>query len=302
MPGEILITGSGALACLFAARLAAAGPCVTMLGTWPQGLQALRRFGVRLWTASGDCSYPVKATDDPAECRGAALALVLNKSWQTDRVAAQLRECLGATAIALTLQNGLGNLERLQKELGAERVALGSTTTGATLLEAGRVRPGGEGTITLIRRSGLATLCEMLRSAGFSLEGQDDPAALLWGKLVINAAINPLTALLRVPNGELLNRPDGRALLAALASETAAVARASGVRLPFEDPVAAAENVARRTAANHSSMFQDLQRGAPTEIDAICGAVVRAGLRTGTATPLNETMWRLVKASVDRDG
>jgi 2-dehydropantoate 2-reductase len=123
-----------------------------------------------------------------------------------------------------------------------------------------------------------------------------DPDGLLWGKLAINAAINPLTALLGVENGALLERPAARVLLRELACETAAVAAALGIRLPQADPAAAAESVAQKTAANRSSMLQDIERGAPTEIDAICGAIVRAGEQAGVPTPVNRTIWRLVKA------
>jgi 2-dehydropantoate 2-reductase len=94
----------------------------------------------------------------------------------------------------------------------------------------------------------------------------------------------------------LLNRSTARALLQATAREVAAVAVAQGIRLPYPDPVVAAENIARRTAENHSSMLQDVQRGVPTEIDAICGAVVQAGEQTGVPTPINRTLMQLVKA------
>ena len=110
-------------------------------------------------------------------------------------------------------------------------------------------------------------------------------------------AINPLTALLRVPNGALLERPAARGLMRALAEETAAVAAAKGIHVP--QPVGSAENVARRTATNHSSMYQDVQRGAPTEIDAICGAIVQIGEQLGVPVPVNRVMWKLVKASVE---
>jgi 2-dehydropantoate 2-reductase len=141
----------------------------------------------------------------------------------------------------------------------------------------------------------------MLRQAGFSVEDAPDPDELLWGKLVINAAINPLTALLGVPNGELLQRPTARALLASLAREAAAVAATQGLTLPYPDPIAAAQETARRTAANRSSMLQDVQRGAPTEIDAICGAILRAGEQYGVPTPTNRIVWQLVKALVAAD-
>ena len=123
---------------------------------------------------------------------------------------------------------------------------------------------------------------------------------LLWSKLVINAAINPLTALLRCPNGELMARPSARTLMGAAAREAADVAAALGRHLTYADPVAVAEEVARRTAVNHSSMFQDVQRGAPTEIDAICGAIVAAGEERGVPVPVNRTLWLLVKASIEK--
>ncbi len=303
MEDSLLIAGTGALACLFAARLAAAGVAVTLLGTWREGLEALRAHGVRLVGADGsEQGYPVRATDDPADCAGARLALVLVKSWQTERAARHLAGCLAADGLALTLQNGLGNRETLEEILGADRVALGVTTTGGTLVGPGRVRPGGEGPISLGAHPRLEPLADLLRRAGFEVEQVPAADALLWSKLVINAAINPLTALLRVPNGELLNRPSARLLMAAAASEAAAVAEALGLRLTFADPVAAAEAVARRTAINHSSMFQDVQRGAPTEIDAICGAIVRAGEQCGLSTPVNRTLWLLVKAMVQEGG
>ena len=294
---SLLIVGSGALACLFAARLAETGIQVTMLGTWTEGLQALRRHGVRLVDDDGtEQAHLVYAINKPDYCSDAQFALVLVKSWQTERAARHLTACLSSDGLALTLQNGYGNRETLAQHLGSQRVALGSTTTGATLVGPGRVHPGGEGIISLELHASLKPLREQFRNANFVVETAPDTNALIWGKLVISAAINPLAALLRVPNGELLHRPTARALLGAIAREAAAVVVANGTRLPYPDPVIAAETVARRTAPNRSSMLQDVLRGAPTEIDAICGAIVKTGESSGTPTPINRTLWRLVKA------
>jgi 2-dehydropantoate 2-reductase len=298
LPPSLLLVGTGALASLFGARLAAAGVHVTMLGSWPEGLAALREHGVRLVEADGvERAYSVRAVADPAECRSIPHALVLVKAWQTARVAQQLAACLPADGLALTLQNGWGNRETLEQALGPQRVALGITTLGATLLAPGVARAGGQGPVTLGSHPRIQPLANLLSAAGFDMRMAEDVAGLAWGKLVINAAINPLTALLRVPNGELLARPEARELLGLAAAEAAAVGRAQGLHLPFDDPVAAAEDVARRTAANHSSMFQDVQRGRPTEIDAICGAVVQAGQRIGIPIPVNRTLWLLVRAA-----
>jgi 2-dehydropantoate 2-reductase len=294
---NILIVGTGALATLFAARLTRAGNPVTMLGTWEEGLNALRKEGARLVDADGyEHQFEVQATDDPGECRRIQHALVLVKAWQTERAAGQLKECLAEDGLAVTLQNGLGNREALAHRLGSSRVALGVTTTGATLLGPGLVRAGGEGMISIERNQNLAPIEAALRTAGFNVSVVEDAQSLIWGKLVINAAINPLTALLRVPNGQLLERPSAREMLRTLAHETARVAAAEKIDLPFPDAGAAAEEVALRTAGNHSSMLQDVLRGAPTEIDAICGAVVKAGQRHNIETPANWACWKLVQA------
>lgn len=300
MNADILIVGTGALATLFAARLAQAERHVTMLGTWKDGLDALRKTGARMVDPNGkQHQFDVQVTNDPRECAGIEHALVLVKAWQTERVAHQLAECLPEDGVVVTLQNGLGNRETLAQSLGLDRVALGTTTTGATLLGPGLARAGGEGIISIERHQALGPIEEALKAAWFNVHIVEDAQSLVWGKLVINAAINPLTALLRVPNGQLLERPSARRMMGSLAHETAQVASAEKINLPFTDPIAAAEDVARKTGANHSSMFQDVMRGAPTEIDAICGAVVKAAQKHHIHTPANWACWNLVRALVN---
>lgn len=297
MTEEVLIVGTGALASLFAARVSTAGINVTMLGTWQEGLAALQSHGVRVRGESGESLVPVTAASAPDGLGPFQRALVLVKAWQTPRAAEQLKRVLAPEGLALTLQNGLGNLEILSSALGKERAALGTTTTGATLLGPGVVRPGGEGVITLGAHPRIEPTRRMLRKAGFAVEMSADIQAVLWGKLAVNAAINPLTALLGVPNGKLLESPSSRQLMALAVLEVARVAAALGITLPVEDPVGLAESVARKTAANHSSMLQDIRRGAPTEIDAICGAVVRAGEKTGLPTPVNQTLLLCIQSA-----
>jgi 2-dehydropantoate 2-reductase len=293
---RVLIIGVGAMGCLFAARLAAAGFEVAMLGNWPAALDAIRTYGVRLVELDGEeRAFPVELISDLG-CQPVKYALVLVKSWQTSRAARQLSPCLVSDGLAVTLQNGLGNREALMSVLGQPRVAQGVTTLAARLLEPGRVQVAGEGKITLEFNPALKTFSGLLRRAGFEVDEVQDVGALLWGKLVINAAINPLTALLGSPNGELLVREPAHTLMVAAAQETAAVAAANGIHLPYHDPVAAVEDVARRTAVNRSSMLQDIDRSAPTEIDSICGAVVQTGERLGLETPLNRAFWLLIKS------
>ncbi len=295
--GEVLIAGTGAMACLFAARLAARGRPVAMLGTWPEGLAALRAHGVRLVQPSGEIqAFPVRATAEPDECRGIRNAIVLVKSWQTSRAAGQLQACLPEDGLALSLQNGLGNLEALASALGTACAAAGTTTYAATLLEPGLVQALGEGEIVLAEQAAArqTELEGILTAAALTVRRVPDIRSLLWGKLVVNAAINPVTARLDILNGKVLEPPAWK-LARGLALETAAVAAAMGIRLPFADPVEQLRQVALKTAKNSSSMRQDVRRGAPTEIDAINGAVVRYGQEYGVPTPLNQEMWQAIK-------
>ncbi len=293
----ILVVGTGAMASLFAAQLSASGIKVRMLGTWLEGIDTLNQFGLRFIDEDGrESVYAVEAVNDPEMCLGSRFAIVLVKSYQTREVAFRLGECLAEDGLALTLQNGLNNHLILSEVLGKDRVASGVTTAGATLIAPGVVRMGGKGKISLGNQDKLEPLVELLKLAGFEIEIVEDTDSLVWGKLVINAAINPLTALLKVRNGELLDIPSAHRLMNLVAVEAAEVASTLDITLPFSDPIATVESVARRTASNYSSMYKDVSRGNQTEIDAINGAIVKVGETAGASVEYNRILWLLVKA------
>jgi 2-dehydropantoate 2-reductase len=296
---DLLIVGTGAMASLFAARLSQFRR-VTLLGTWEEGLAVINDQGIRVREIDGDESRAnVSVVRDPGELSAIHLALVFVKSWQTERAARNLARCLAEGGVALTLQNGFGNLEILQEILGEERAALGVTTTGATLLEPGVVRHGGDGPITLGPHERNQPFEILLAQAGFDVQREQDLNGLIWSKLAVNAAINPLTALLEVRNGQLLAHEATRELMRSAAQEVARLADVLGIHLATKDPAGFALQVAERTSANVSSMLQDIQRGAPTEIDAICGAIVRLAGEHDVDTPLNWALWNLVRAKAD---
>jgi 2-dehydropantoate 2-reductase len=298
---RVAILGTGALGCIFAARLAAHAEA-WMLGTWAEGVAAVQGRGVWVYEPDGALTRAdVQARADPAGVPRADFALVLVKSYQTARAATWAAEILALDGLAVTLQNGLDNGPRLAAAVGAGRTAVGITTTGATLLGPGEARLAAVQPTFVGRNRDTARRVDqfvsLLNAGGLEAYTTDAITGRLWGKAVANAAINPLTALWRVPNGELLASCERRALLAALASEAAAVARASGVALPFDDPIAYVEGVCRATAANRSSMLQDVAAGRPTEIDSINGILIAEGARLGVPTPVNEVVWRLVRGA-----
>ena len=123
----------------------------------------------------------------------------------------------------------------------------------------------------------------------------DEVEGELWAKVVVNAGINPVTAITGLPNGALLRFPFLTSLMMRACEEVVDVAKAAGVRLPDDDLFLRARRVAELTAANKSSMLQDVERARRTEIDAICGEVVRRGRAAAVDTPVNETLLALVK-------
>jgi 2-dehydropantoate 2-reductase len=142
----------------------------------------------------------------------------------------------------------------------------------------------------------LGGIVSYLRGAGFAVQLVEDARPYIWGKTAINAAINPLTALLGVPNGYLVEHPSVMMLMQATAREAQKVAEVSGVVLPYADAGLEAIKIARATRHNRSSMLQDIERGSQTEIDVICGAICLAGRKAGVETPYNQRLLLAVKA------
>jgi 2-dehydropantoate 2-reductase len=286
---RVNVWGTGAMACLFAARFALSGVArVTALGTWTEAIHAIRRNGICIEDANGTGIADVDAEFYDAPVPPADLAIILVKSWQTPRLAGRIEKHLKPGGAALSLQNGLGNIEAL-----GGRVFTGVTFEGATLINPGHVARRGSGSTHIAAPE---YVLELFRRAGFeAFKCEPEKAeSLVWGKLAVNCGINALSALYGVRNGELLKQPGASVLMGKAALECAAVARARGVEFPYDDPVAEVRETARRTAGNMSSMLRDVLRGAPTECDAINGAVVREGKRLGVPVTVNEALWRAV--------
>jgi 2-dehydropantoate 2-reductase len=294
---RVLIVGTGAMACWFAARLAPQIE-VTMAGRWPAGLQALRRDGVVLEEGGARASHRVEVADYSAVLPAFRFALVLVKAYQTEAAGQALRGWLASDGVAVTLQNGLGNLERLVTALGEGRAALGVTTAGATLVRPGHIRAGGDGPTRVARHPRTPPLVDLLSSTGLQAELSDDALGMAWGKVVLNCAVNPVTALMRIPNGGLLQPEASPALGVAIeaAEEAARVARSAGIRLPYDAPLPELQRVLERTAGNRSSMLQDVEGARPTEIEAITGAVVARAEEVGVPVPVNRLLLALVRS------
>jgi 2-dehydropantoate 2-reductase len=298
---NVAVFGVGAMGSLFGSHLNEVA-YVTLIGSWAEQIETVRRDGLTVTYPDGhQISHFLRITSDLAEIPPADLALILVKSHQSACAARQAAQVLKPDGLAITLQNGLGNLETLTEAVGPQRAGLGITAQGATMLAAGHLYYAGPGSTHLAKIPNhqvkqLAEVAALFNTAGLETTLVDNADSLVWGKLAVNAGINPLTALLEVPNGALTEDEQLRQMMSAAANEVAEVAAAQGIRLPYDDAARRAGEVSKATANNRSSMLQDVSRHAPTEIEAISGAVVRFGRRLGIPTPVNEFLLRLVKA------
>lgn len=283
---DICIFGAGSLGSLVGGLLAATND-VTLVGR-EEHVETIQNNGLQI-QGTFDRTVEVNAqTEPPVE---GDLVIVTVKSFDT----ASAAESLAGTEYdaALSLQNGMGNEEILTTELDFPVLA-GTCTYGARRTAPGVVECTGIGDVALGPPEGGTS--ELAESVGGALQPAlavtiaDDMPRRLWAKLTVNAGINAVTALARIPNGEIADGPASDVARAA-AQEASRAAESQGVSLgePADEAVAVAES----TAENRSSMYQDVERGHRTEIDAINGYVVE---HTNEAVPVNATLTGLVRA------
>jgi 2-dehydropantoate 2-reductase len=316
---EIVVFGAGSLGSLVGGLLAREH-AVTLVGRDPH-VAAVRESGLRVG-GQFDFEVPPAATTDGTDL-AADLAVVTVKAFDTEEAAETL--ATDEFDAALSLQNGMGNEETLARFLDCPVLA-GTVTYGAVLREPGVVECTGRGEVVLGPRDGSASengasdgdvsdretadesvsetadrVGEAFRAAGIETTVADDMPRRLWEKLAVNAAINATTALARVENGAVRDGP-AREVAADAARETARVARAEGVEFSDDEAVRAVERVAEATAANISSMHQDVLAGRRTEVEAINGYVcerasehARAG-QLEASVPVNRTLTNLLRA------
>ena len=299
---KIVIVGAGAMGCLYGAKLSAMeSNQVTLLDVWQEHVDAINVNGLEMEEKGETLNYSqLMATSNPASVGPADLAIIFVKSTLTAAAMESNRAVFGPDTIALTLQNGLGNVDIISSQVGPDHVLAGTTAHGATMLGPGKIRHAGFGKTIIGELDGQPTeriqqINSLFLDAGLETEISDNVVGLIWDKLLVNTGINALTALTGLENGKLLDYPEILQLMEEAVGEGMEVARAAGIQLNIPDGIAHTKEVCLATAPNRSSMLQDITNGKQTEIDMINGAIVREGLRTGIATPINHTLTNLIK-------
>ncbi len=286
---------------LLGARFSKSSASISLFSTDREHMEAIQRDGLVIEELDGTArNYPLVAYYNPDELpRNPDLALVMVKTYATQDAVSLVHGICSPSTVFLTLQNGIGNWERIAEISGREAVLAGSTAQGATLLGPGMIRHGGNGPTYIGEPDGpiserVRGIVEIFRESGLKTEPSDDVKRLIWEKLIVNVGINAITGLTGIRNGFIAEMKEATELCGSAVEEAIAVARAKGFPIGFE-MVRRVIEVAKATARNRSSMGQDVDKKKRTEIDAINGAVVRFGKEAGIATPVNRTLTSLIK-------
>jgi 2-dehydropantoate 2-reductase len=298
---RIAIVGAGAMGLLLTHLLSKSESAdIWLLDIHPEREEKIRKEGLLVEGVSGEHHVWPRITVKPQDIGQTDLVIICVKSPDTYEASLNANPVIGPDTAVLTLQNGLGNLEAIERAVGPERALGGTTSMGATVLGLNHVRHAGWGETVIGEPAGKSTkradaILELFSLADLEVSFTDDLPGLLWSKLIINVGINALTALTRVHNGQLLKHEGTRAVMGMAVNEATQVVQALGIRLLYDHPVEKVAGVCEATAGNISSMLQDVLKENKTEIEQINGAVIREARRLKIHTPVNETLVGLVK-------
>jgi 2-dehydropantoate 2-reductase len=292
---RIAVFGAGSIGCLFGGLLSKDNE-VLLVARKPQ-VDALQARGLKITGLTETTLRPRASTT----LRGfePELVMVTVKSYDTETAAKALGPYIDKDCFVMSLQNGLDNLEKLTPIAG-DRLLAGLTSHGVTFVDFGIIKHAGIGDTVIGDVAGQGRdmareMADLLTDAGLITRLSTDMRLEIWLKAAVNAGINPATAITGLKNGALMVQKELAKLMEAAASEAASVAMARGVELDPELAIEKAKEVASLTADNKSSMLQDIERCKRTEIDSICGAIVRYGETAGVETPVNRALLALVK-------
>ncbi len=296
---QLAVIGAGNMGCVYGANLARIGVDVTMVDPWAEHVTAMQQHGLAMTGQNGTFTAQVKAATDGSNIRDMDAAIILVNTYDSAAAAQTAQQVLSPGGYALTLQNGVGNVEILTQLLGAQRVLAGLSFHSGDLQGPGQVEhtnfgPTYLGELDGTRSERLLHLVDLLQKANLQPAIEPDITVTIWSKFVHNCGINAICALTELRPGQIREVPELDEFQTAIIEETLALVVAKGIVLPDPDPVQTIKAYCAKKF-HRVSMAQHLARGRKTEIDALNGYVARECARLGLSAPYNDALTRLMK-------
>jgi 2-dehydropantoate 2-reductase len=295
---KVAVVGAGAVGGYFGGMLARAGAPVVMIGR-PAFVHAAKQNGLALYTLAFNETVKVEAASEIDAACGADIVLFCVKTTDTAETSRALKPLLAPEAIVVSMQNGVDNVEQIRAASGI--AALGSVVyVAASVPQPGTVKHVGRGDLVVgPRNERTERVAAVFERAGVGCKISDNIEGELWTKLIWNCAFNAVSGLARARYGNIAGNEDAWRVVHDVVQEVVDVARAANVRLVGIDDVkvavAGAQKIAQQMPEAMSSTGQDMMRGKRTEIDSLNGYIARRGAQLGVPTPVNRTLWALVK-------
>lgn len=304
---KIAVVGCGAMGSVYAALLGG-GHEVWAVDRWREHVDAIRERGLRLEGASGDRTVRIGATTDAADVGVCDLVIIATKAMHVEAGATAALALMGPDTDVISIQNGLGGPDTAARILGTNRLMVGVVGGfGASMRSPGHAHHNGWEQVRLGEFSGAITprlerVANVWRGAGFKVKCFDDIEQLVWEKLICNVGFSGTCTVTRRTIIEVIDDPDAWQVASTCAREAYDVARARGVRLDFDDPVAYVRAFGMKIPQAKPSMLLDLMEKRASEIDAINGAIGPAARAVELSAPCNEAISALVRAEERRLG
>jgi 2-dehydropantoate 2-reductase len=295
---RVAVVGAGAVGSYFGGTMALGGAPVVMIGR-KQFADVVNQRGLVLDKTDGEQRVKVKAATDMSALQDAELVLFCVKTVDNKSAATEMARFLAPSAIVVSLQNGVDNVEQIRSSANV-LVVPAAVYVAVSTPEPGRVKHLARGDLIIGPESAeTERLATIFNRAGVPCRISDNIEGELWIKLLCNCALNPISALGHARYGQLADSSDARELMEAVVREILAVARAAHVVLPnindVDSGMAAAMEIAAQMRGALSSTAQDLERGRPTEIDSLNGYIARRGGQLGVSVPVNHALFTLIK-------
>ncbi len=295
---KVLVFGAGSVGSYIGGLLSEKYD-VTLLGR-KHHMEAIEQNGLKI-TGKTERLVRPKVWHSLGDLADIDLIILTVKAYNTETAMNDMVPYIREGTIVLSLQNGLDNVETIRRMMKKEGdILAGITSHGVMRADDGHIHHAGHGETvlgeTVPSGQGLADkVAAMFNGVGIQTRSSQNICGEMWAKAIVNAGINPITAITGLRNGYLLKVPTLTALLERTCSEAIQVAQAAKIHLPPCNIIEKTKDVARRTAENKSSMLQDIERGRRTEIFSISGYISELGNRHGVDTPVNSTLTALVK-------
>ena len=296
---RIAVLGAGAMGCLFGGALARCGHSVTMIDVSKAQIEALSKNGITLTTDEGHFQIPVTA-GFASEIKGPFELLILfTKGMHSNAALSSVKHLLTGDIRVLSLQNGIGHQEIIEKYVAARQIIVGMTGYPADTVEPGKVKSHGSSHTAIVDANGeisgfTLALGEEITKAGLNCKVSKDVFKDIWEKVAFNAAANCTTTLTQLSIGDFMGVGLGRELIYEIAKETVAVANAKNIPAAFENVKKMLDHVAVAQYGHKSSMLQDYLAKRQTEVEFINGAIVRAARAVRLDAPYNFAAYALI--------